>query len=264
LPNKEKSFTCTLFAPMTEFEKLSHKDQVLSWFRTHFPDALEIIGTEGLLNSFQRNPRNPLISIKAKPYHYKDRAIILGDAAHSMVPFYGQGLNCGLEDVRVLTALLHQAGVDPTTVRDPEVFDLRLAGALSRYSESRHEDLIAINDLAMDNYVEMRHSVTTIAHKLKRMVDNLLFSLTCRTAVTLTSQRAFPSGVTFPTGTPRGWLPLYTMVTFRPDISYSSARRKAEEQARVMNKAGKVGSVALGIGASVGMLWIALFYRRRR
>ena len=88
---------------------------------------------------------------QAKPYHYKDRAIILGDAAHSMVPFYGQGLNCGLEDVRVLTALLHEEGVRPTTVQDPDDFDLRLARALSRYSESRHEDLIAINDLAMDN-----------------------------------------------------------------------------------------------------------------
>lgn len=109
----------------------------------------------------------------------------------------------------------------------------------------------------------MRHSVTTIAHKLKRVVDNLMFSLTCRTAVTLMSQGTFPPGVTFPPGTPRGWLPLYTMVTFRPDISYSRARRKADQQARVMNQAGKVGSVALGIGASVGMLWIALFYRRR-
>ncbi len=88
---------------------------------------------------------------QAKPYHYKGRAIILGDAAHSMVPFYGQGLNCGLEDVRVLTALLHDAGVDPRTVREPDDFDLRLAGALSRYSATRHEDLIAINDLAMDN-----------------------------------------------------------------------------------------------------------------
>jgi kynurenine 3-monooxygenase len=76
-------------------------------------------------------------------------------------------------------------------------------------------------------------------------------------------QGTFPPGVTFPLETPRGWLPLYTMVTFRPDISYSRARRKAEEQARVMNKTGKVGSVALGIGASVGILWIALFYRRR-
>jgi kynurenine 3-monooxygenase len=89
--------------------------------------------------------------VQAKPYHYKGRAIILGDAAHSMVPFYGQGLNCGLEDVRVLTALLHEAGVNPTTVREPDDFDLRLAGALSRYSDTRHEDLIAINDLAMDN-----------------------------------------------------------------------------------------------------------------
>lgn len=88
---------------------------------------------------------------QAKPYHYKGCAIILGDAAHSMVPFYGQGLNCGLEDVRVLTALLHEAGVDPTTFREPDDFDLRLARALSRYSETRHEDLIAINDLAMDN-----------------------------------------------------------------------------------------------------------------
>ena len=61
---QDKSFTCTLFAPTTEFETLSHKDEVLSWFRTHFPDALELIGSEGLLNSFQRNPRNPLISIK--------------------------------------------------------------------------------------------------------------------------------------------------------------------------------------------------------
>jgi kynurenine 3-monooxygenase len=169
---QDKSFTCTLFAPTTEFETLSNKDQILSWFRIQFPDALELIGTEELLNSFQQNPRNPLISVKvslssllvlpafmlffspcpqAKPYHYKGRAIILGDAAHSMVPFYGQGLNCGLEDVRVLTALLHEAGVDPTAVREPDDFDLRLAGALSRYSETRHEDLIAINDLAMDN-----------------------------------------------------------------------------------------------------------------
>jgi kynurenine 3-monooxygenase len=68
-----------------------------------------------------------------------------------MVPFYGQGLNCGLEDVRVLTALLHEGGVDPTTVREPNDFDLRLARALSWYSETRHEDLIAINDLAMNN-----------------------------------------------------------------------------------------------------------------
>ena len=88
---------------------------------------------------------------QAKPYHYKDRAIILGDAAHAMVPFYGQGLNCGLEDVRVLHLLLRDEGVDPTTHVPDDQEDSRLASALARYSDTRHEDLVAINELAMDN-----------------------------------------------------------------------------------------------------------------
>jgi kynurenine 3-monooxygenase len=89
---------------------------------------------------------------QTKPYHYKDRAILLGDAAHSMVPFYGQGLNCGLEDVRVLDILLRSDGVDSTAQpRGPEHIDHGLAHALNRYSESRHDDLAAICDLAMDN-----------------------------------------------------------------------------------------------------------------
>ena len=108
----------------------------------------------------------------------------------------------------------------------------------------------------------MRHSVTTLIHKLRRIVDNLLFSLTSRTPVTLASIGAFPPDVTFPAETPRGWFPLYTMVTFRPDISYSTARRKAAEQSRVMGNIGIVGSVALGV-ASAGVAWMALFHRTR-
>ena len=91
------------------------------------------------------------------------------------------------------------------------------------------------------------------------MVDNLLFSLTSRTPVTLGSLGAFAADVTFPPGIPRGWLPLYTMVTFRPDISYSTAKRKAAKQNRVISN---VGSVVLGI-ASVGMVSMALFHRTR-
>ena len=88
---------------------------------------------------------------QAKPYHYKDRVVILGDSAHSMVPFYGQGLNCGLEDVRVLHILLSDAGVDSTARTLDGQDDPALTGALSRYSETRHEDLVAACELAMDN-----------------------------------------------------------------------------------------------------------------
>lgn len=91
--------------------------------------------------------------MQANPYHYKDRAVILGDAAHSMVPFFGQGLNCGLEDVRVLDVILREVGVDPTDVSiiTADSVDARLAAALEKYSGTRHNDLVAISDLAMAN-----------------------------------------------------------------------------------------------------------------
>jgi hypothetical protein len=90
--------------------------------------------------------------LKARPYHYKDRVVILGDAAHSMVPFYGQGLNCGLEDVRVLGTILRDHNVDPFTEADEiAMIDDKLASALREYSATRHDDLVAICDLAMDN-----------------------------------------------------------------------------------------------------------------
>ncbi|KAG5646675.1 hypothetical protein DXG03_002665 [Asterophora parasitica] len=152
LPNKDKTFTCTLFAPSLDLDCLNSTEVILEWFRTYFPDALLMIGEKTLVNDFTHNPRSPLICTKANPYHYKDRVIILGDAAHSMVPFYGQGLNCGLEDVRILMTLLLQEGVKPTPPSElKDSVDKGLARALDRYSESRHEDLIAICDLAMDN-----------------------------------------------------------------------------------------------------------------
>ena len=99
--------------------------------------------------------RYPFIRVQAKPYHYKDRCVIIGDAAHSMVPFYGQGLNCGFEDVRVLRVLLEENGVASgatlSEFGEECHTDARLSNALSRYTETRHEDLVAICDLAMYN-----------------------------------------------------------------------------------------------------------------
>jgi len=259
---QDKTFTCTLFAPTSEFATLSSPEIILRWFKTHFPDALPLIGEEALLADFQRNPKNPLISIKAKPYHYRDRVIILGDAAHSMVPFYGQGLNCGLEDVRVLDHLLRSHKVDPTTSSLPEgEVDGRLAAALRQYSEERHEDLITICDLAMDNYTEMRHSVTTPAYLLRKAVDNVLYALTLRpvTSVSLSSDGGHDA---FPTPSPSGWLPQYTMVTFRPDISYATVRRKVRKQEQVLSYAGWVSGVM--VVCSIGIACVGVVRRFRR
>lgn len=264
LPNKDMTFTCTLFAPTSEFELLKDPDAIVAWFKSYFPDALALIGERPLLDSFTNNPRSSLISIKTNPYHYKDRAIILGDAAHSMVPFYGQGLNCGLEDVRVMSVMLQEANIDLSARRETDEYvDERLAGALSRYSNTRHEDLLAICDLAMDNYVEMRHLVMTPAYLFRKALDNVLFSLSSRQRFTLASLGPMLSRIPFPSRNPSGWIPLYTMVTFRPDISYATAKRKAVQQTELLTNAGILGSAVLA-AASMGLTWMALFHRTRR
>ena len=89
---------------------------------------------------------------QATPYHYKDRGLIIGDAAHSQVPFYGQGLNCGLEDVRILDHLLRECAVAPVVhlnESDKKREEEKMSAALTKYTETRHEDLIAICDMAM-------------------------------------------------------------------------------------------------------------------
>ncbi|KAF8575953.1 FAD/NAD-binding domain-containing protein [Ramaria rubella] len=233
LSNKNKTFTSALFAPTSELAKITSRADASVWFRTHFPDAVDLVGEETLLNDFQRNPRNPLISLKVKPYHYKDRCIILGDAAHSVVPFYGQGLNCGLEDVRVLLNILRNEGVlQPRKREEGEDVDLGIEQAFRRYSETRYDDLVAIRDLSMKNYVELRHTVTTPGFIFRKMVDNFFSALS---APYMPFSPQLPLN---PSSAPQGWLPLYSMVTFRPDISYATAKMKAERQSRIINGIG--------------------------
>jgi len=94
LPNQDRSFTCTLFLPFDQFDNLKTKEDVLNFFQAEFPDFLFLMGEEKLVEEFFRNPTGPMVSIKCKPYHVLDKLVIIGDAAHAMVPFYGQGTNC--------------------------------------------------------------------------------------------------------------------------------------------------------------------------
>jgi len=248
LPNKDATFTCTLFAPPEVLDKLDSPDAALHWFRANFPDAVPLIGEEVLLHDFTNNPRCSLMIIKAKPYHYKDRAIIIGDAAHSMVPFYGQGLNCGLEDVRVLDAFLRNENVDPRIPLADGEEDPRLAQALRLYTETRYEDLVTISDLALANYTEMAHSVMTNAYLVRKAFDDILYGWVSNPFPPVTANPTGSQGRInpFPTLWPSGWLPLYTMVTFRPDISYATVKRKAAAQNEFLKVAGWVaGGVAM-------------------
>ena len=175
IPSNDKSFTCTLFAPSACFESLSHdpESSLADFFASNFPGVCpDLISPENLLRQFRENSHLPLISIKCTPYHYQSSAVILGDAAHAMVPFYGQGMNAGLEDVRVLFDLLDRHGVyNPSSSSDPPAREQARCAALAEYTTQRTPDAAAINDLALRNYEEMRAGVTSPLYKLRKSVE---------------------------------------------------------------------------------------------
>jgi kynurenine 3-monooxygenase len=130
-----------------------------------------LIEPTSLISSFTQNPHLPLISIKCGPHHFSDAVVILGDAAHAMVPFYGQGMNAGLEDVRVLFTFLDKH-ISPTS--SPQARAAQRARALAEYSDTRTEDAHAINDLSLQNYTEMRASVTAPTYRARKWLEEKL------------------------------------------------------------------------------------------
>ncbi|EYC36098.1 hypothetical protein Y032_0934g3107 [Ancylostoma ceylanicum] len=113
LANRDKTFTVTIFAPFSEFaDKMSTPNDVDSFFKENFPDAYELLGRYHLLDTFHRVRPQSLISIKCRPHHFGDFVLLTGDAAHAMVPFYGQGMNCGFEDCLVLSEALDACNDD--------------------------------------------------------------------------------------------------------------------------------------------------------
>lgn len=204
LPNLDGSYTGTLFAPRSIFEtKLSQEDSFVQWFTTEFGDAASIVGEKSLRSIANSAPRGKLTSLKFQPYNIDSSVVIMGDAAHSMVPFYGQGLNSGLEDVRVLFEEFIDAK-HPDRSQWKEAFD--------EYSKYRKADCDAINNLSMSNYKEMSSSVATWGFKLRKHLDNGL-------------SRVLGDY----------WLPLYTMVSFREDVRYSQALETSARQNRILN-----------------------------
>lgn len=194
LPNLDGSFTVTIFLPFEgehSFAQLREPAQIEAFFQRQFPDLLAHM--PNLAADFLQNPTGTLGTIKCYPWQAYGKTLLLGDAAHAVVPFYGQGMNASFEDVVVLDELLDTYGDD--------------WGALfSAFQEVRKKDTDAIADLAVDNFYEMRDHVANPVFMRKRRLETLL-------------EQHFPS-----------YFSKYSLVTFREDVPYSTAMEKGRRQ----------------------------------
>jgi kynurenine 3-monooxygenase len=198
LPNPDGSFTCTLFWEFEgprSFATTKTDDEVGDFFREEFPDAVPLMPT--LLEDFKDNPTGSLVTIRCAPWFYRDKVALVGDAAHAVVPFYGQGMNAAFEDCVVLDECL-------------EKFPDNRERAFAEYFARRKENADALADLAIGNFIEMRDKTASRAFRAKKKLDHLL-------------EAALP-GI---------YLPLYTMVTFTR-IPYEEAASRAQRQDRIV------------------------------
>lgn len=206
LPNIDGSFTCTLFFPFEgpeSFSTLTTEESVKKFFDKTFPDAVPLMPT--LLHDFFQNPSSSLVTVRCFPWSHEDKMLLLGDAAHAIVPFYGQGMNCGFEDCTVLNEVM-----DKYLQKTDEVTAWKKI--FEEIQHLRKPDSDAIAELAVTNFIEMRDLVTHPDFVLQKKIE-----------------------AHFSAKHPDKWLPLYSMVTFS-DLSYSYALNKGREQDAIMKK----------------------------
>ncbi|MBX9573207.1 MAG: FAD-dependent monooxygenase [Candidatus Obscuribacterales bacterium] len=167
LPNFEGSFTCTLFLPFkgaVSFEQLTDDAAVLAFFSKYFADAVPHI--ESLCETFSSNPTGHMVTVKTFPWNVGGHALLMGDAAHGIVPFYGQGMNCGFEDCTIFDQLLEEMEKANSELDWQLLFD--------RLGKMRKENTDAIADMAVENFVEMRDKVADARFLLEKAVEKVL------------------------------------------------------------------------------------------
>jgi kynurenine 3-monooxygenase len=199
LPNADASFTCTLFFPNQgpiSFESLDNPEKVQAFFEEQFADALPHL--DNLQQEFAENPVGKLGTLKCYPWIKSEAAVLIGDAAHAIVPFYGQGMNASFEDCRVLNQCIDKHGVG------------NWAAAYKEYQQLRKENGDAIGDLAIENYYEMRDHVADPIFRKKRVLEHQLEN------------------------TYEDYHSKYSLVTFRPEIPYAVARALGNKQDRYL------------------------------
>jgi kynurenine 3-monooxygenase len=220
LPNPDGSFTCTLFWPFdavpgrddATFATVRDGQAALERFRRDYPDALPLMPE--LAAEFDRNPVGTMVTIRCWPWTFGGRFALLGDAAHAIVPFYGQGANASFEDCECLIDALERHPGD-------------VARALDEYQRERKPNADAIADMAMANFVEMSDGTARLSFKWKKKLDHLLNRLM-----------------------PEAYVPLYDLVSFTT-VPYAAARERARRQDRTVRKAAV--AVAIAVVSALGV-----------
>jgi kynurenine 3-monooxygenase len=200
LPNLDGTFTVTLFFPFKgnpSFEMLDSKRKVKSFFAEVFPDTLSLL--PALEEDFLQNPTGSLVTVKSFPWSFENKLVLIGDAAHAIVPFYGQGMNCGFEDCTVLNQLLDKYSDDWGKV-------------IPAYEQLRKPAADGIAELAVNNFIEMRDLVGHPDFILRKKIE-----------------------AWFSEKHPDQWIPLYSMVTFS-HIPYHEALQRGRQQDAIMNE----------------------------
>ena len=209
LPNIDGSFTCTLFFPFDgepSFSSLNTKEKVKTFFEKTFTDAVPLMPT--LEDDFFTNPTSSLVTVKCYPWTREDKFALIGDAAHAIVPFFGQGMNCGFEDCSVLNSLMEKHDEDWSAI-------------LSNYQQLRKPDGDAIAELALNNFIEMRDKIADPKFLLQKKIEAKL-------------HEKYPGK----------WIPAYSQVTFSPQIRYSDALKKGKKQEAIMKKVMQAENIA--------------------
>lgn len=201
LPNIDGSFTCTLFFPFegeTSFAALDTPGKVKAFFKKNLPDTIALI--PDLEQDFFSNPTSALVTVKCFPWARGNQFALIGDAAHAIVPFFGQGMNCGFEDCRILNELIDTHAGDWNKI-------------LHEYQYLRKPDADAIAGLAINNFIEMRDRVGDPKFLLQKKIETQ-----------------------FSKKYPGKWIPAYSQVTFNPQIRYSEALQNSIRQEKIMQR----------------------------
>ncbi|SHJ50773.1 FAD-dependent oxidoreductase [Pseudozobellia thermophila] len=207
MPNLDGSFTCTLFLPFegeVSFERLKTEADAKAFFETYFPNVMQVI--DDLLVDFFKNPTSAMVTMKCYPWTYWNKVALVGDSAHAVVPFYGQGMNAGFEDIYVLNQLIHAYGDDWERI-------------FQEYQKERKPNADAIAELSYRNFVEMSSKTADPRFLLQKKIEKR-----------------------FAAKHPEKWIPVYSRVTFS-DRPYAEALAAGDTQERIMREVLKMPDI---------------------